>query len=79
MIANSAMAQQTATGLGNVAAGSGINPKTGSGGGGGGGKGGSGSDNVKDPDFMDYLEDEADRYHDIDIRIKQLTDDLEDL
>jgi len=28
---------------------------------------------------MEYLEDEADRYHDIDIRVKQLTDDLEEL
>ena len=78
MVANAAMTQQAATGLGNVAAGSGISPKTGSGGG-GGSKGSSGSDDIKDPDFMEYLEDEADRYHDIDIRIKQLTDDLEDL
>lgn len=77
MVGNAAMTQSLANGLGNVAAGSGISPKGGSGGGGGGG--GSGSEDVKDPDFMEYLEDEADRYHDIDIRIKQLNDDLEEL
>lgn len=45
-----------------------ITPKKSSGGGGGGG----GGSKEKDPDKMDKLDDEIDRYHDINIQIKQL-------
>lgn len=45
--------------------------------GGGGGKGKSGKE--KDPDTIDYLEDEADRYHDINLEIERLNVNLERL
>ena len=46
---------------------SGKGSKGGKGGGGGGGK---------DPDFIEYLEDEADRYHDINLEIDELDEQL---
>ena len=53
--------------MANAAAG---RPSSGSGGGGGGGGGGQ-------PDIMQGLEEEADRYHDIDIQLKRIANDLE--
>lgn len=42
------------------------------------GKGSKGSsESAKDPDLMDYLEDEKDRYHDIDIILQQISTDLD--
>lgn len=42
------------------------------------GKGSKGSSkSAKDPDLIDYLEDEKDRYHDIDIILQQISTDLD--
>ena len=46
---------------------------------GSGGKGGSGSGSAKEPDKMDPLKKEADRYHDVDIQLKQIQTDLNKL
>ena len=43
------------------------------------GGGGGGGSKPKEPDKQDALEDEKDPYHDIDIRIKQISTDLEKL
>ena len=43
-----------------------------------GGKG-SGSDKEEEPEILDQLEDESDLYHDIDLRIKEITTDLDRL
>ena len=51
---------------------SGYTPNSGKSGGGGGG-------GSKEPDSMDALEDEKDRYHDVDIRLKQISTDLDKL
>lgn len=48
-----------------------------SGRGSGGGKGGGGGG--KDPEFIDYLEDEADRYHDINLELEKLETNLDRL
>lgn len=64
----------------NVKNGQGYSPKKGSGGGGSGGKGGGGGspkeEKVKDPDKMENLEEELDRYHDINIKLKELETSL---
>lgn len=43
------------------------------------GKGGGGGESKKDPEFIDYLEDERDRYHDINIQIALCEKALEKL
>ena len=45
----------------------------------GGGSPGSsgGSSKAQEPDFMDYIDDEKDRYHDIDIILKQIQNDMD--
>lgn len=53
------------TGFGNIASGKGAD----------GDKGGS-SKKEKDPDYMEYLEDEADRYHDINLELEDLETNL---
>ena len=44
-----------------------------------GGKGGGGGSKAKDPQHMDQLEEELDVYHDVDIKIKDITKDLDKL
>lgn len=39
--------------------------------------GSGGSSKAKEPDFMKYLDDEKDRYHDIDIILKQIQNDMD--
>lgn len=60
-------------------------PKKSGGGGGGGGKkpksggGGGKADKPKEPKIMESIEDKADRYHDIDIDLKHINDQLQKL
>ena len=54
---------------------SGYTPNSGKSGGGSGGGGGS----TKEPDVMEALDKESDRYHDVDIRLKQISTDLDKL
>src|SRR5699024_10234206 len=45
---------------------------------GGSGKGGgSGTEKEEEPEILDQLEDEADLYHDVDLRIKEISKDLD--
>lgn len=47
---------------------------------GGSGKGGgSGTEKEEEPEILDQLEDEADLYHDVDLRIKEISKDLDRL
>ena len=47
--------------------------------GGGGGKSGGGGSQAKEPDTMDPVEKEIDRYHDVDIQLKQIKTDMDKL
>ena len=59
---------------------SGYTPNAGkSGSGSRGGGGGGNSESSKEPDVMEALESENDRYHDVDIRLKQISTDLNKL
>lgn len=67
--------KDTSQALQNASSGLGGTPSKGSGSGGGGGS----SDKEKEPEIIEQIEDEADSYHDVDLRIKEITKDLDRL
>lgn len=67
---NEALLNKMKAGYGNVAGGKDINGKT------SGSKSGGGSKSEKQPNKIDPLKDEINRYHDIDLQLKQINTDL---